>query len=128
MQKDNSSRSNSVLLLAGAVALAAGLYLNFMTGAVSSADQLRCETNVKTVYNNSQEALTTLLPKCSEPGMVAMMDAQANNSSAAAAAQAISSANSSDIGSNALSFGLIGIGIGLLIGGLARALRSRKSQ
>ncbi|MBB6261647.1 hypothetical protein FHS77_002206 [Paenochrobactrum gallinarii] len=43
-----------------------------------------------------------------------MMDAKANNSSAAQAAQSIASANSPDITNNALSLGLTGDSIGLI--------------
>lgn len=127
MAQTNTSSRSLRLAGIGVLALVAGAYLQFTSGSVSAADQQRCETIVLQTYGDSQEAKTTLLPKCSEPGMVAMMDAQAQGSTAQAAAQSIASANQSDIGSNALSFGLIGIGIGLLIGGIASVLRAKKA-
>lgn len=126
MAQTNSSSRSMILSIVGALALAGGLYMQFGTSAVSLADQQRCEKIILDTYANSEEAKTALLPKCSEPGMVAMMDAKANNSSAASTAQSIASANQSDIGSNALSFGLIGAGIGLLLGGVASLLRRKK--
>jgi hypothetical protein len=126
MAQANSSSRSMVLAIVGALALAGGLYMQFGTSAVSSADQQRCEKIILDTYGNSEEAKNALLPKCNEPGMVAMMDAKANNSSAASAAQSIASANQSDIGSNALSFGLIGAGIGLLLGGVGTLLRRKK--
>lgn len=126
MAQTNSSSRPMILSIVGALALAGGLYMQFGTSAVSLADQQRCEKIILDTYGNSEEAKNALLPKCSEPGMVAMMDAKANNSSAASTAQSIASANQSDIGSNALSFGLIGAGIGLLLGGVASLLRRKK--
>lgn len=126
MAQTNSSSRSMILSIVGALALAGGLYMQFGTSAVSLADQQRCEKIILDTYGNSEEAKNALLPKCSEPGMVAMMDAKANNSSAASTAQSIASANQSDIGSNALSFGLIGAGIGLLLGGVASLLRRKK--
>lgn len=126
MAQKNSSTRSLVLTTVGALALASGLYLQFGTSAVSSADQQRCEKIILDTYGNSEEAKNALLPKCNEPGMVAMMDAKANNSSAANAAQSIASANQSDVGSNALNFGLIGAGIGLLLGGIGNLLRRKK--
>lgn len=127
MAQTNTSSRSLRLAGIGVLALVAGAYLQFTSGSVSVADQQRCETIVLQTYGDSQEAKATLLPKCNEPGMVAMMDAKAQGSTAQAAAQSIASANQSDIGSNALSFGLIGIGIGLLIGGIASALRAKKA-
>ena len=126
MAQTNSSSRSMILSIVGALALVGGLYMQFGTSAVSPADQQRCEKIILDTYGNSEEAKNALLPKCSEPGMVAMMDAKANNSSAASTAQSIASANQSDIGSNALSFGLIGAGIGLLLGGVASLLRRKK--
>lgn len=127
MAQVNTSSRPVIFIALGVLALAGGLYLQFAGSSVSSADQQRCENIIQEKYKDSAEAKTTLMPKCSESGMVAMMDAEANGSDAKAAAQSIASANQSDIGSNALSFGLIGVGIGLLIGGISTQLRSRKS-
>lgn len=127
MAQANSVPRSITLTVVGALALGAGLYMQLGTSGVSAADQQRCETIIRDKYSSSAESIATLLPKCSEPGMVAMMDAQASGAGAAAAAQSIASANQSDIGSNALNFGLIGIGIGLLIGGLASLFRAKKS-
>ncbi len=128
MPQSNTTTRPKILAVVGALALAGGLYLQTGAGGVSAADKQRCETIVLQTYGNSEEAKASLLPKCSEPGMVAMMDAKANQLDATSTAQSIASANQSDIGFNALSFGLIGIGIGLLIGGLATLLRMKKAQ
>lgn len=127
MAQANSSSRPVILTGLGVLVLAAGLYLQFGTSSVSLADQQRCEKIVSDIYANSAEAKNSLLPKCSEPGMVAMMDAKAGGSDATTAAASIASANQSDIGSNALSFGLIGAGLGLLLGGIATLLRRKKS-
>lgn len=126
MSQANSSSRPMFLSVIGAFALASGLYLQFGTIAVSLADKQRCEKIVLDLYGNSEEAKSALLPKCSKPGMVAMMDAKANNSGAASAAQSIATANQSDISTSALNFGLIGAGIGLLLGGIISLLRRKK--
>lgn len=128
MAQTNTSSRSMLFIGLGALALAGGLYLQLFSGSVSLADKQRCENIVLETYKDSAEAKTTLLPKCSEPGMIAMMDAKANGSGASAAAQSISAANQSDIGSSALNFGLIGVGLGLLIGGIATQIRSKKSR
>ena len=124
-----NTASRSVLLSGlGVLALAAGLYLQFNTNSVPTADQQRCEKIVLDNYGDSPEAKASLLPKCNEPGMVAMMDAKANGSDATTAAQSIAFANQSDIGFTALSFGLIGAGIGLMFSGVAARLRAKKAK
>lgn len=127
MDHRNTSSRSLRLVGIGVLALIAGAYLQLRSGAVSAADQRRCETILLQNYGDSPEAKASLLPKCSEPGMVAMMDAEEQGATAQAAAQSIALANQSDIGSNALSFGLIGVGIGLLVGGIASALRAKKA-
>lgn len=111
----------------GVVLLGVGLYLQFGTAGVSPADRLRCEQAIEKVYGDSDEAKYTLLPKCNEPGMVAMMDARTGGAGAEQAAQAIASANRSDLAGILINCALIGAGIGAL-GAAAAAFRQSKKQ
>lgn len=111
----------------GVVLLGVGLYLQFGTTGVSPAERLRCEQAIEKIYGDSGEAKYTLLPKCGEPGMVAMMDARTGGAGAEQAAQAIASANRSDLVSILINCALIGAGIGAL-GAAAAAFRQSKKQ
>ena len=111
----------------GVVLLGVGLYLQFGTAGVSPADRLRCEQAIEKVYGDSDEAKYTLLPKCNEPGMVAMMDTRTGGAGAEQAAQAIASANRSDLVGILINCALIGAGIGAL-GAAAAASRQSKKQ
>ncbi|WP_448953689.1 hypothetical protein [Labrys neptuniae] len=111
----------------GVVLLGAGLYMQFGTAGVSPADRLRCEQAIEKIYGGSDEAKYTLLPKCGEPGMVAMMDARTGGVGAEQAAQAIATANRSDLVGILLNCALIGAGIGAL-GAAAAAFRQSKKQ
>ncbi|WP_024898750.1 hypothetical protein [Brucella rhizosphaerae] len=126
MAQKSAIKAPTIMVAAGVVFLIGGFYLQFSASGVSSADQLRCEQNVKNIYKDSAEAQKTLIPTCAEPGVVAMMDAQANGSGAFDAAAAIASANQSEVGSGALGYGLMGVGIALLVSGLFGLSRARK--
>lgn len=89
--------------------IAFGCYRQFVGSSVSSADQMRCEQLVR--ERNDVETMEAVLPMCSDPGMVAMMDAQAAGDNAQAAAQRISGANQSDINAYLLDWALIGAGL-----------------
>ncbi len=60
--------------------------------------------------------------------MVAMMDAKAGGSGASEAAAAIASANQSDIASNALGYGVMGVGVALVISGLFGVARAKRND
>lgn len=110
----------------GVVLLGAGLYLQFGTAGVSSADRLRCEQAVEKAHGGSKEAREALLPKCGEPGMVAMMDARTAGAGASEAAQAIAAANRGNLAGILLNCALIGAGIGALGAAAAAFRQSRK--
>lgn len=107
---------NVVLLLVGLVLVGLGGYRQFVQPAVSEADRIRCEGHVRVQNEGNAEALATLLPKCADPGMVAMMDAQASGSGAQAAAQSIAAANTAQSSAAMIDYALIGVGIALLLG------------
>ncbi len=104
-----------LLLCIAALLLTAGLYLHFAGSMVPATDQQRCESIVADIYGDSDEAAASFADQCDQPGMVAMMDARANNLGAEEAADAISSANGGLIGTF-LPYALIGAGIGALGG------------
>lgn len=125
--KQSKTSIRSILLPGiGVLALAAGFYVQTNSGSVPATDKSRCEGIIQTIYGDNAEVKASLIPKCSEPGMVAMMDAKANGSSATEAAQAIASANQSDISTTLLSYGLMGLGVGALFSGVASMLNARK--
>lgn len=127
MAQKSALAAPAIMAVAGVILLISGFYLQFSASGVSSADQLRCEQNVKNLYKDSVEAQKTLISSCNEPGVVAMMEAKANGSGASEAAAAIASANQAEVGSGALGYGLIGVGAALLISGLFGLSRARKS-
>ena len=111
-----------ILVIIGLVLLAFGGYRQFFSSDVSSADQTRCEQLVRSQNSGSAEALTLLLPKCGDAGMVAMMDAQASGDDAQAAARRISEANQDEVSIHLLDWAMIGagavaLGAGAAIGG-----------
>lgn len=108
-----------VLVIIGLALLGFGGYRQFSGSAVSSADQARCEQQVRSQNGDSAEALALLLPKCSDVGMVAMMDAQASGDDAQAAARRISAANQNDTSAHLLDWALIGAGVVALGAGVA---------
>ncbi|MBK4216883.1 hypothetical protein JJJ17_13170 [Paracoccus caeni] len=106
---------NKIIYLALAVALIGfGSYRQFGGSSVSAEDQARCEQITRSIYGEQQEALDTLLPKCNEPGVVAMMDARESGADAETAATNIANANKQDIVSILINCALIGGGIGAL--------------
>lgn len=124
MSNPNPNSRALILPIVGAVLLALGFFMGG-SGGPSSADQAKCEANVRQAYGDSEETLKEFLPKCSEPGMVAMMEAKVNNASAQEAAESIAAANRGDVGSSGTSLGLMAAGGVLLIVGLIRLLRGR---
>lgn len=114
----------TLVYIALAVALIGfGAYRQFSGPTVSAEDQARCEQIVRADYADSQEGLDAFLPKCNEPGMVAMMDARATGASAQTAASNIAAANRTDIVATLINCALIGAGIGAL--GAAAVARRR---
>ncbi|PRH87826.1 hypothetical protein C5L14_07890 [Labrys okinawensis] len=111
----------------GAVLLGIGLYLQFGMAGVSPADRSHCEQAVEKVYGGSEETKSTLLPKCGEPGMVAMMDARTSGAGAEQAAQSIAAANRTGLVGILLNCALIGAGIGAL-GAAAATFRQSKKR
>ncbi|MFC6708200.1 hypothetical protein [Paracoccus cavernae] len=85
-------------------------YRQFAGARVSAADLARCEQLVRDQSANDAEALSLLLPKCRDIGMVAMMDAQASGDDAQAAARRISAANQGDLNAHLLDWAAIGRG------------------
>ncbi len=97
------------LSIIGVSFLALGGYRQLISSSVGPADQLRCEQVVRDRHEGNYDAVETLHSKCSDPGVVAMIDAQA-------AAQRISAANQSDTSAHLLDWALIGSGIVALSG------------
>lgn len=113
-----------ILVIIGLALLGFGGYRQFVSPAVSSVDQARCEQLVRSQNGDSADALALLLPKCSDAGMVAMMDAQASGDDAQAAARQISAANQGDTSAHLLDWALIGAGV-VTLGAGATAGRRR---
>ena len=113
-----------ILLVVGLALLGFGGYRQFFSPAVSAADQTRCEQLVRSQNGDGAEALALLLPKCSDAGMVAMMDAQASGDDAQAAARRISAANEDDTNAHLLDWALIGAGL-ISLGAAAVSNRRR---
>ncbi|RUS66917.1 hypothetical protein CUZ56_01712 [Saezia sanguinis] len=97
--------------MVGLVCLLVGLYLQFRP-AVSAEDREACEAFVRQEYGHGadMQALQTLLDKCGEPGMVAMMSARADRAGASQMGQHIAAANQGDSMLHLLSMFLIGLG------------------
>lgn len=122
MKQFGSPMRKLVLVVVGLALLGFGGYRQFFSSAVSSADQMRCEQLVRSQNGESTEAIDLLLPKCSDAGMVAMMDAQASGDDAQAAARRISAANQDDTSAHMVDWALIGAGL-VALGGAAVAGR-----
>lgn len=103
------------VMVMGAIALVVGVFLQFQSG-VSSADRQRCEEIVRERYASGNEAdLKTLLDKCADPGMVAMMIASASGAGAQSTAQSVAAANRGDMLGGALGLFLMGFGGAVLL-------------
>jgi len=100
-----------VLGMVGLACLLVGLYLQFRP-AVSAEDREACETFVRQEYGHGadMQALQTLLDRCGDPGMVAIMSARADRAGASQTAQHIAAANRGDSMLHLLSMFLIGLG------------------
>lgn len=108
-----------ILMIIVALALLGfGGWRQFGGSAVSAEDQARCEQIVRDRNPDNQEAQNALLSSCGDPGMVAMMDAQASGAGAQDAAASIAAVNQQDTTGTMVNYGMIGLGIALLIGGL----------
>lgn len=112
-----------LLVIIGLALLGFGGYRQFVESGVSPADQARCEQQVRDQNGQDAETLALLLPKCSDVGMVAMMDAQASGDDAQAAAARISAANQGDLTSHVLDWAMIGAGLVALAGAAMIARR-----
>lgn len=108
-----------IVALIGLTLVGFGGYRQLVAPAVSAADQARCEALVQEQQGNSPEALEAFLPKCSEPGMVAMMDAQTSGAGAQEAAARIAAANQGDFSNHMIDWALIGAGLVMLAGSAA---------
>lgn len=116
---------NLVLVVIGIALLAFGGYRQFAGSGVSAADQARCEQLVREQNGDSAEALELLLPKCNDPGMVAMIDSRAAGDDAQSAANRIASANQGEVGGGMVNWVLIGAGLAALAA--AASLRRRRA-
>lgn len=125
--QQRSAAASLFLGALGVVFAVAGIYMLFGSNAVPVEDRQRCLANIEKIYTDNPAAKADFLTKCDDPGMVAMLDAQAGNARAKDAARAIASANRSDIATNVLSYGFIGFGAVLLIGSIAGFLQRRKA-
>lgn len=105
-----------LLAIIGLALLGSGGYRQFAGASVSAADLARCEQLVRDQSANDAEALSLLLPKCRDIGMVAMMDAQASGDDAQAAARRISAANQGDLNAHLFDWAAIGAGLVALFG------------
>lgn len=97
------------LIIAGLVLLAAGALLSF-TGGPPKADAAlvdACRTEMKSRGDDA------MIERCSETAFASAITA----TDAQSAATAISAANRSEIGGNAMAMFLIGLGLALAIGG-----------
>ncbi len=108
-----------LLIVVGLILLGVGAVMQF-TGGPPRADAalvLRCQEEMKT-----RGADASMAKQCSETAFATAMTA----TDAQSAARAISAANTSEIGSNALAMALIGIGLVLTIGGVV--LRQKQTR
>lgn len=112
-----------ILALVGIALLGFGGYRQFAAPAVSADDKARCESIVRDRYADA-ESQNAFLPKCGEPGAVAMMDAQASDDSAQDAAARIAAANQGDLSNHLLDWALIGMGL-VLVAGAALPFKRR---
>ena len=123
-----AANKNYITLMIAIVLLLAGLYLGgWIGGGVSAEDQARCEKIIASKYDDP-ETVKMLSEKCSDEGMVAMMDAQNNNLGAQETAQNIAKANRGGLLSLLLAGAMVGAGIGMLATALRGIVRSKKAS
>lgn len=106
-------------IIVGLIFLGVGAVMQF-TGGPPRADAalvLRCQKEMKT-----RGADASMAKQCSETAFATAVTA----TDAQSAARTISAANTSEMGSNALSMALIGIGLVLTIGGVV--LRQKQTR
>jgi hypothetical protein len=102
-------RNSLLIIILGLVLLAAGAFLQ-VTGGPPEADPAQAQECRDRMKDNGAD----MIARCDEAAFAAQMTATDVDS----AARAISAANSSEIGGNALAMGLIGLGLALLVGGV----------
>lgn len=100
--------------------------MQFAGSGITAADRQRCEETIRNIYADTEETRNLLLPRCSEPGMIAMMDARANDMGAEETARSVGSANRGSILSDLISYALIGGGIGSIGAACAPFVRRKK--
>ncbi len=108
-----------LLTILGLVLLGVGAVMQFTGGAprADAALVLRCQEEMK-----ARGADASMAKQCSETAFATAVTA----TDAQSAAQAISAANTSEIGSNGLAMFLIGIGLVFTIGGVV--LRQKQKR
>lgn len=100
-----------LLIVLGLTLLGVGAFMQFAGGAPKADPVLvqRCQAEM-----NARGAEADMVKQCTETAFATAMTA----TDATAAAQSISAANTSEIGSNALAMFLIGLGLVLTLGGI----------
>ena len=122
-------KNNYLLMIVAIVLLLGGLYLGGWIGnSVSTADRERCEKIVTERYGADSEGGKLMLSKCTEPGMVAMMDAQNEGQDAQTTASNIGKANRSGFLSLLLAGVMVGAGIGAFAKALMDILKSKSKS
>ncbi len=99
-----------ILIIIGLGSIGFSGYRQLLGADMRTAAQTRCEQLVRDRSSDSRGALDALLPGCSDPGMVAIMDAQTSGADAHSAASRISSANRRELKSHMMDWALIGAG------------------
>ena len=110
-------KKNPIVLIAlGLVLLVAGVFLQVTGGPpkAGAAQAQQCRDKMK---DNGAD----MIARCDEAAFAAQMTA----TDADSAARAISAANTSEIGGNALAMLLLGLGVALLLGGIVVSRQRR---
>lgn len=105
-----------LIVVLGLVLLAAGAFLQVTSGPpkANAAQAQQCRDRMK-------DSGADMVARCDEAAFASQMTA----TDADSAARAISAANASEIGGNALAMLLIGIGLALLVGGIVLSRKRR---
>ncbi|PHI29182.1 hypothetical protein [Budvicia aquatica] len=119
-------KNKTLMLILGIVLLLVGGFLQIKS-PISSADINLCQREVAVRYGSSNDSTKKMLSdKCeSDVGYVALMTSDA--SSANQAAQVISAANSSSLGSGMLSLFLLGVGLVFTLVGAVAVIAQRRN-